>query len=425
MLTVIMIFSLLGLQQESQPVELAPAKLQALLEQLGDPQFERRQQAVEQLYAAGPAALQALEQLPVSGDYEAALRARRLLERIQKLYLVGATVELAVRPATAAWDQPITLVVTFRNPTSHPVLLPFFTTDRQVLDQNPLAVQVGNMLDALDFVQVSGPDGQPRELIVDEYGGTAAIEQAIEARAYTAPTSTLPPGSEFTLELQEFNRGFARVRMLQAGRYTLQFLYVPEWDDPQMVERLVGLIRSAAVTVEITSSAPAGLGQGSDMIACELRRKAEQWEVVLVNRYDRPCGVNLNLGGSGLTKHARLSWEVESSAGQQRVTQPFPDAGAVQWDQFQLLAPLEEKVIFRTTLADLAQIPGLELLSQPPAGTTLRAVYSNHLNRSQFHRLLNPEDNMEEVERIIQKIPLVTFVGLAESVPLTVNPPLP
>ena len=76
--------------QDVVPSEPTGVDLERLLNDLGDPSYQMRQAAVEKLYAAGPAVLEALAEVTKGGDFEAALRARHLIERIQKLFFVGA-----------------------------------------------------------------------------------------------------------------------------------------------------------------------------------------------------------------------------------------------------------------------------------------------------------------------------------------------
>ena len=145
--------------------------IQILLDDLSDPSYEVRQAAVEKLYAAGPVVLEALSKVTKSDDFEAALRARNLIKRIQKLFFVGAKIELSASHKQIRWDESVSLRIKIINPSDFPIHLPFLIKNRGSIDADPMAVQMGNLLDAADFLSVVGLDGKAADPVVDDLRG--------------------------------------------------------------------------------------------------------------------------------------------------------------------------------------------------------------------------------------------------------------
>ena len=403
---------------------VSAAQVQSWIEQLSHPDFHVRQQAVGRLYAAGPAVLKQLDQLiQESNDFEAVLRAKALINRIQQLYLVGAQVKLEVDKKEVRWDEPFTLRVTLTNPSDFPILMPFLIEDRQKLDINPLAVQVGQMLDALDFLAITGPNGEAVDLTVSDYRGYPELKHAIETRATAEPASLLQPKQSVTLELAEFNRGFARVRMFDAGEYQIRFAYLPAWDDPQLVENEIGLVTSNTVTVRVTKPAPDLIRQAGRPLLLSLKRENDQFVVSLTNTYDLPMGVNLNLGGLGLNRHARLRWQAKRDHQSSYAYDPFPEAPPFSADHFKTLAPLETIPIHKATVEDLR---GIRLFDSFQAGESVdvTVTYSNAIDRSSLTRITDKaEAQTETFKSLIESMPALMFTGQVTSESVTITLP--
>ncbi len=387
-----------------------------LLDDLGDPSYEVRQAAVEKLYAAGPAVLDALAEVTKSDDFEAALRARNLIKRIQKLFFVGAKIELSASHKRVRWDESVSLRIKVINPSDFPIHLPFLVKNRGSIDIDPLAVQMGNLLDAADFLSVVGPDDKAADPVVDDLRGEPSLEAALDTRVYAEPASLLPPHSEFILNLPDFNRGFARYRMLRKGTYRLQFAYVPEWDDHKMREDGIGKVVSNALSLTVTQPAPDLILNARREIRVGLERVGREFVIRLTNTHDRPMGVNLNLGNRGLADYAHLEWRWQTAAGVVRAEQPIIDAPPLDTEKLVKLKPGQTIELFRTDLNRLETLPGFEQMGQDAEKNTLAVRYSNMLDRALLlMRRRRDEANQKKWKRLYEATPLPTFVGTCTS----------
>ncbi len=416
-------FSLLVVSHLQQPADPPSAEqIVAWVDQLNDPAFGVRQAAVAHLYASGPAALQALDAAVRGSDYESALSARRIIERIQKLFLVGAEVELTASRRQFDWDEPVSLRVTIRNPSDFPIHLPFLIQDRETIDADALARQVGNLLDAADYLEVLDPEGRALAVVVDDYRGHPELTRAIDTRVSREPASLLPPHQHFVLTLTAFNRGFGRYRLLQAGAYRVRFAYVPEWDDPTLRQRGLGMVRSDVLTVTVTTGAPPEIIQADGLLSARLSRADGTVAFSLVNVHDRPLGVNLNLGNKGLLDHARIEWGVRTPAGVDWFPQPIADAPGLQPERLVTLQPGEARHVFRLPLAEFPPIRD---------GTAVDSIdlavrYANTLERATvWRRMAAGAAGGESMAALLQALPLPTFVGHVVSDFLTVPIPSP
>lgn len=385
------------------------------LEELGDPSHSVRKTAVHKLYEAGPSALSALQHATEGDDFEAAMRARSLIERIQKLFLVGARIDLSVDRRQFKWDEPVSLRVKIVNPSDFPIHLPFLIKDRQSIDADALAVQVGNLLDAADFLVVTGPDSRPLEPTVDDYRGHPGLERAVDVRAYLEPASLLQAGGEFILTLEALNRGFARFRMPEQGEYRVQFAYVPEWDDPKMREDGVGRVASAELRLTVTQAAPAVIRTSNRPISISLQEVDADVVVRATNTHDRPMGLNLNLGGKGLADHAHVEWVWDAPEGRVAAEQPVAGVQAFQTEKLVTLKPAESVELCRIRREHVRRLPGFE--SVPRTGSIKLAVrYTNLLDKAVILRRLTEEKPEKgRLQRLYEAIPLPTFTGSATS----------
>lgn len=392
---------------------------QVLLDDLSDPSYEVRQAAVEKLYTAGPAVLDALSKVTTSDDFEAALRARNLIERIQKLFFVGAKIKLSASHKRIRWDESVSLRIKIINPSDFPIHLPFLIKNRGSIDIDPLAVQMGNLLDAADFLSVVGPDSKAADPVVDDLRGEPSLEAALDTRVYAEPASLLAPHSEFILKVPDFNRGFARYRMLRKGTYRLQFAYVPEWDDHKMREDGIGKVVSNALTLTVTQPAPDLILNARRELRVELERVGQEFVVRLTNTHDRPMGVNLNLGNRGLAHHAYLEWDWQTPAGVVRAAQPLLNPSPLDTEKLVKLKPGQSIELFRTDLNRLKTLSGFEQMGRDEENTTLAVRYTNILDRALLlMRRRQDERNQKKWKRLYEAMPLPTFVGSCTSDPI-------
>ena len=399
---------------------------QTLVDALSDPSYEVRQAAVEKLYAAGPAVLDALAKVTQRDDFEAALRARNLIKRIQKLFFVGAKIELSASHKQIRWDEPVSLRIKIINPSDFPIHLPFLVKNRDSIDTDPMAVQMGNLLDAADFLRVVGPDGKAADPVVDDLRGEPSLEAALDTRVYAEPASLLAPHGEFILNVPDFNRGFARYRMLRKGTYRLQFAYVPEWDDPKMREDGIGKVVSNALTLTVTQPAPDLILNATREIRVELERVGREFVVRLTNTHDRPMGVNLNLGNRGLANYAHLEWQWQTPTAILRADQPIIDPPPLDTERLVKLKPGQSIELFRTDLDRLQTLPEFEQMGHNGETATLVVRYSNILDRALLLMLRRQEGpNQEKWERLYEAMPLPTFVGSCTGDPVPTSQEAP
>lgn len=284
---------------------VSPAEIEQRISELSHSSYDRRTHATRQLCAIGMQARPALEAAAAGDNPEAAIRARVLLRTLDQLLFSGVDVTLAFDSERVDWDDPVTLLVQMHNPTPWPAKVPF-PPDRRAGEGDFVGDQVGRMLDVADWLRVRGPDGSPVDLHTDDYAPDSAVARAVERRLADAPTSMLTPGERRTVELVQFNRGWSRYRLLEAGTYSAQLDYDPPWSDVYLREHHVGRVTSNRAEVEITASAPEGVSRAGIVAGLTLQRSDEDIVVTLRNRLDVPYAVNTSFGTNG--RHARGTW---------------------------------------------------------------------------------------------------------------------
>lgn len=424
LLTTLLISLSVFAQQAPSPGSTRDA-VQHLVDDLSDPAFAVRQAAVNKLYAAGPKVLSTLADVSKGDDFEAALRARDLIKRIQKLFLVGAKIELSASQPRLRWDEPISIRVKIINPSEFPIHLPFLIRNRESIDSDPLAVQMGNLLDAADFLQVLRPDGEAVELHVDDLRGQPSLERALDVRAYDEPASLLAPNSEFVLTLPAFNRGLARYRLFHQGTYRVQFDYVPEWEDEKLRDKKVGRVVSDPLSITVTQPAPDDIVAARRELKVSLHQVGQVIVVRLTSTHDRDIGVNLNIGGQALREHARLEWHWDSPGGLVRARQPAADAPPLAADKLIALESGRSVDVFKVRLDQLKGLEGFEKIdeSQP---IRLAVKYSNILDRALLlARLKKDQANKAKWQALYDATPLPTFVGWRTSDFVDISLPMP
>ena len=291
----------------------APAELSGWVRQLAHPKPHTRREAFERLLAWGPLAYHDLRNARRGPSLEAAFLADDLLETMGEVLFVGSKVRLEAEAARVAWDQPFSLTVHVENAGSWPVPVSWAANQPPGAPGDD-AAQTGAMLDAADFLEVLGPDGQPVDLRVDPIEPGTALAAAIRLRAGNNPPGhELAPGSTTRLTIPAFNRGWSRYPLLEAGRYSVRFLYQPPWQDEEWVQRGYGAVASEPVFIEVTAGAPPQVRGQDRQAALRGRVQGDRVIVELVSTWDRTLCVNLNLGGLADT-HARLVWSLVEPA---------------------------------------------------------------------------------------------------------------
>ena len=344
----------------SAPAEPSVAEIRAAVKQLKHPSPAKRRDAIRQLAAWGPITFPELRKAAQGSDLEAALSARTLLTELQAAIMLGGRVHLEVDKTRVAWDEPFTLTLHAHNPTSAPMRVPWPDPAKVAATRpaSPEAGQVGRMLDAADWLNVTGPDGQTLELRIDSIDGDADIRQAVDVRAGKAPPShTIEPGSHVQLRISEFNRGWSRYPMLAAGTYTIRFEYQPQWEDESWTEAGFGRVTSEPVKVEVTRSAPDDIRTAERPLNLRLKRDGDYVVAEMHNMWDRPLCLNLNFGPDN-SRQAQLVWDIAvEGKDDARRWQPEadPSAATLKLDRFKIMAPGRALEIGRAPIAELVR----------------------------------------------------------------------
>jgi hypothetical protein len=403
----------------SAPAEPSAAEIRQAVKQLKHPSPAKRREAIRQLAAWGPITFPELRKAAQGSDLEAALSARTLLNELQAAIMLGGRVRLEVDRARIAWDEPFALTVHAHNPSQAPMRVPWPDPAKAPATKpaSPEADQVGRMLDAADWLMVTGPDGQPLDLRIDSIDGAVDIRQAVDLRAGKKPPShTVEPGSHAQLRIPEFNRGWSRYPMLAAGTYTIRFEYQPQWEDESWTEAGFGRVTSEPVKIEITRSAPDDIRSAERPLHLRLKRQGDQIVAEMYNTWDRPLCLNLNFGPDN-SRHAQLVWDVAiDGQSDTRRWQPEPDPSAATFklDRLKTAAPGQTLEIARAPIAELTRsADGTEPLKADHCRLTLR-----------YMQLPSPLQMRELYEKQVKPgdIPSELFSGVVASEAFPLGP---
>ena len=297
---------------------------------LSHPSLTQRRAAARRLAAWGRLSFGELQKAAAGPDLEGALAARELLAELDSAVLVGGQVTLGVDRPRIAWDEPLTLTVRVNNPTAALIRVPWPTprppSSRPANDD---AEQVGALLDVADFLTVTGPDGQDVELRFEPLDGDPAVYAAVTTRAGRNPPSfLLAPGGEVTLQVRQFNRGWARYPLLAAGRYRIAFAYQPEWKDVSWTAEGLGRVQAGPVTLDVVQAAPESIRHATRPLELTLLRRGEYIEATVVSTWDRAIWLYLGFGPDP-ERYAKLQWRFKpAGTDEAQVWEPEPEARA-------------------------------------------------------------------------------------------------
>lgn len=392
-------------------------EIAALIRQLGSASAQRREAAWRRLLEIGPRCVPALKEARRHRDLEVATRARELLETFDHLLLAGATVTLAAEPAQVRWNQPFDLLVKIQNETPVACHVPFSPKLANLFGLSSVARQTGMVLDAADYLTVTGPDGAPIEPHTFDVADDAAVQRVVELRAEGLAYDRLAAGATKTFRLPAFNRGRARYRMLAAGTYRAQLVYEPDWDDSWLAERRIGRIESNVLEVQILDDAPAIVRAAGPYLHLTIEKQGRTLIGRLTNAYDLPVYVNLNVNGDS-PLHARVQWIIQ--AGGHRLEVPL--AGSSRFDPGKLheLEPGSTVELARSELAEILSGPAVRTL--PPADRpTAKLRYVSLLSRSSLPHL-SPKLGPQE-QQAAASLPHYLIAGHFESEPMVIAPP--
>ncbi|MCH8150235.1 MAG: hypothetical protein IH987_20025 [Planctomycetes bacterium] len=298
---------------------LSDKQIAALVEALGDPSYETRVDATRRLCAIGPRATAALKRAAEGDVPETALRAGKLLDAFERLLFAGVEITLRFSKGRISWDESVDLIVTMANRAPHvsliPVPLPFGGSDTPGHDH---ARQVAGMIDLADWLVVRTSDGKKVSLHVDDIDTEAAIADVIRQRLDDGPISSLAAGESVTLTLEAFNKGWARFRMLDTGRYTVGLVYEPQWQDEQLLTQRVGAVESNVAAVEVKTAAPATISRGGRELSLEVSVRHKHATATLTNHLDRAVHINTHFGTG--VPFAKGRWIAESGERRQEIS---------------------------------------------------------------------------------------------------------
>lgn len=306
-------------------------QIAALVEALGDPSYETRVDATRRLCAIGPRATAALKRAAKGDVPEIALRAEKLLVAFERLLFAGVEITLRFSKERISWDQPVDLIVTMANRAPQvsliPLPLPIGGTDTSGHDH---VRQVAGMIDLADWLVVRTPSGKEVMLHADDIDADAAVADVIRGRLEDGPISPLPAGESVTVTLEAFNKGWARYRMLDRGRYTVGLVYVPQWEDDQLLARRVGVVESNVAAVEVTTPAPATVSRHGRELSLEVSVRAKHATATLTNHLDRAVHINTDFGTG--VPFAKGLWVAESDDRRREIS-ILPELPS-SWQQF-------------------------------------------------------------------------------------------
>ena len=292
----------------------APSRdeIRRAVRQLNHPNLTQRRKAIRQLAEWGPLAFGELREAANSSSLESALSARDLLQELEEAILIGAEVRLEVDRQRLAWNEPLTLRVRAHNPTDRPLRVPWErpTTSRPA-DQIPSHVQVARILDAADFLVITGPHGHPVELRPDLwFDRESPVFDILERRVHgSGPAHIIEAGQSAVLDIPLFNRGWIRYPLLEAGTYTLHFVYQPRWKDPGWTQEGFGRIVSNPIRIEVVEGAPEAIRRASRPLRMSIAIKGDKAIAQVTSDWDVPLWLNLNFGGQKEAS-AQVRWEL-------------------------------------------------------------------------------------------------------------------
>ena len=236
---------------EEQPLggSASVDEIRLLIADLGNPSYEKRTFATRRLCAIGSGAREQLLVAAAGADVETSLRAKAVLSVLDQLMFDGVEVRLSFAKSKIAWDEPLDLVITLSNHSEYPARVPFEIGNGRSTATEP-ARQVGDMLDAAEFLLVQHENGKRIELVVDGQDlvsegdeSNNSYETTVECGGLmveAGPSQNIPLGAVYTIT-------GAYVESADAGDV---FSATVDWDDGEG-PRPAGVVQA---TGEITGS---------------------------------------------------------------------------------------------------------------------------------------------------------------------------
>lgn len=393
----------------------APEAIRKVVRDLNHPQPARRRAAIRQLAEWGPLAFPELRAAIARGSHEEALSARALLQELEGAILIGATVCLQLDRTRIAWDEPVTLTVIAENATPGPLRVPWPEppASQPASEAAREARQVACMMDAADFLVVTGPDGEEIDLRVEPIDRSPEVYREVNLRARDNPPShVIPPGARASLDILLFNRGWARYPMLAPGEYTIGFAYQPQWKDESWTASGFGCVRSEPLRLEVTRGAPEEVRGAEVAMVLEVQRVGEEMVAELHSTWDRTLWVNLNFGPD-LRLNGRLLWQLaREDDGEGEPLEIEPDNLEIQVHPRKIvpLPPGERRAIARVPIQRLQG--RLAHAGWDAKGVQLVARYTS---------LVSAKDLKDAPAGNVPDLPVHLFTGALTSEPLALQ----
>ena len=330
------------------------AEIEILAGQMSDPVYAKRVGATRRLCAIGQPAMEALRRFADGADEEAALRARKVIQALERVLFAGVDVRLESDRPSFEWNEPIDVRIVLENRSRFPARVPFDTGTDQSDGESADARQVAHMIDASDWLVVQTSRAREVELRVDEISDDPAVLRIVQDRLAGGPISHLAPGERATVTLIALNRGWARYPLLDEGEYTVALRYVPEWVDPVLAQENVGEVRSNTLSLRVSKGAPEAVSRGGAQAEMGIRREENELIGSITNHTDRAMLINTNYGVSA--PFAEIQWIYEREGRREAIAAgPVPGRTWVDFDarKFVTLEPGASLDLARVHAVDL------------------------------------------------------------------------
>lgn len=435
---------------------------------LGRGSYRRREEAAREIATVGPAAIPLLREHFGSGKEEVALMARELATELEEVFFCGTTVRLEFVPSRIRWDEPVALRIEVTNPTPFDVWIPWADPDAGANEAlanregphdapTPAPIQVpaprstsapapasmptkgpvctpgspaeklGVILDIADFLDFTDPAGEPVSPSIVAVRFDTRLSEVVNARLEGGPTHVLPAGRSRTYTFAGLNRGLARYRFVDAGRYRVRLVYAPQWTRAEWINDGLGRVESNEAVLDVTETAPNAVRRASRFVSVRVAVQGDTYVALLRSTCDAPQYVNLHGTMAPAIMQAYVRWHVRAGDDEPAlVARHVAVPGAVEPappDGFRLMAPMEEIEIGRIDGAALRA--AVRAHGQPAAGVAPEVV-------AEYRSMADWEEIADAIDTtgIANRKPLVAwvlsrvdplFVGSVQSEPV----PLP
>lgn len=293
-----------------RPYAVSKGEIAKLVAGLGDSSYDTRTVAYRQLCVIGVDAREQLESAAKGSDTEASIRATQILSIFEQLLFTGCRVTLEFSKPEIMWNESVDLLINIKNESKYESRIPFDLPKSAGAELSGDARQVADLLDASEWLRVRAPSAQDVEMRMDDAGGDAQVMQAVQSRLDDPAGSILAAGETAVVRVKDFNRGWARYSLLDAGEYTALLDYKPQWDDAALISVRAGRVASNVVRLRIKESASADISRGGSRAVVVVERVESAFVAKLRNTTDQPIIVNTNLGAGAPFSFGQ--WTVEA-----------------------------------------------------------------------------------------------------------------